>query len=250
MRSGTTWRNILKALPVPTDREPYPKMNLADNLHRVLASIDSATRRADRPPGSVRLVAVTKTWPSAVVREIVDAGQLALGENKVQELLGKVPELPAEVEWHLIGHLQQNKIRKVLPHCTLIHSVDSLALATRLSRIAGELGRTASLLLQVNVANDDAKFGFPAETLRACFESLLTLPHLRLEGLMTVPPYEDDPENVRPHFRKLRQLRDELATVYNHALPELSMGMSHDFAVAIEEGATLVRIGSSLFGSR
>lgn len=242
--------NILKALPVPTDREPYSKMNLSDNLHRVLASIESATHRAGRPPGSVRLVAVTKTWPADVVREIVAAGQLALGENKVQELLGKAPELPAEVEWHLIGHLQQNKIRKVLPHCTLIHSVDSLPLAARISRIAGELGRTASLLLQVNVANDDAKFGFPAEALRSVFGEIATLPHLRIGGLMTVPPYDDDPEKVRPHFRKLRQLRDELATVYHCELPELSMGMSHDFAIAIEEGATLVRIGSALFGSR
>lgn len=228
----------------------FSKMNIADNLHQILASIGSAVARAGRAPGSVRLVAVTKTWPAAVVREIVDAGHLVLGENRVQELLSKVPELPPEVEWHLIGHLQQNKIRRALPHCAVIHSVDSIGLAAQISRIAGELGRTTCVLLQVNVANDDAKYGFPVEVLKARFEEVLSLPHLHLGGLMTVPPYDDDPEKVRPHFRKLRQLRDELATVYNCALPELSMGMSHDFVIAIEEGATLVRIGSALFGER
>lgn len=225
-------------------------MSLADNLQSVLAAIAAATARAGRAPGSVRLVAVTKTWPSEVVREIVEAGHLVLGENKVQELLEKVGALPAEVEWHLIGHLQQNKIRKVLPHCALIHSVDSLDLARGLSRIAGELGITTSLLLQVNVANDDAKFGFPVNELRAGLGELMALPHLRICGLMTVPPYEDELEKVRPHFKKLRELRDELASAHSCALPELSMGMSHDFVTAIEEGATLVRIGSSIFGQR
>ena len=225
-------------------------MSLADNLHTVLASINTAATRADRDPGTVRLVAVTKTWPSAVVREIVEAGQLVLGENKVQELLEKVAELPAGVEWHLIGHLQQNKTRKVLPHCAMIHSVDSADLARQISRIAGELGMTARVLLQVNVANDDAKFGFPVGELRAVFGELVALPHLAIRGLMTVPPFDDDLEKVRPHFKRLRELRDELAAAHQCDLPELSMGMSHDFAIAIEEGATLVRIGSSIFGHR
>jgi len=225
-------------------------MSLADNLRTVLASIAAAATRAGREPGSVRLVAVTKTWPAETVREIVEAGQRALGENKVQELLGKVPELPAEVEWHLIGHLQQNKTRKILPHCALIHSVDSADLARQVSRLAGELGITAKILLQVNVANDDAKFGFPVSEVHACFGELIALPHLEIRGLMTVPPYDDDLEKVRPHFKKLRDLRDELTAAHQCELPELSMGMSHDFALAIEEGATLVRIGSSIFGHR
>ncbi len=225
-------------------------MSLAENLQSVLSAIAAAATRAGRDPGSVRLVAVSKTWPAVTVREIVEAGQLVLGENKVQELLEKVPELPAEVEWHLIGHLQQNKVRKVLPHCALIHSVDSTDLARQISRIAGELGITAPILLQVNVANDDAKFGFPVAGVRDVFGELLALPHLAIRGLMTVPPYDDDLEKVRPHFQKLRGLRDELAAAHHCDLSELSMGMSHDFAVAIDEGATLVRIGSSIFGHR
>lgn len=225
-------------------------MSLADNLRTVLASIAAAVTRAGREPGVVRLVAVTKTWPAETVREIVEAGQRALGENKVQELLGKVPELPAEVEWHLIGHLQQNKTRKILPHCALIHSIDSADLARQVSRLAGELGLTAKILLQVNVANDDAKFGFPVSEARASFGELIALPHLEIRGLMTVPPYDEDLEKVRPHFKRLRELRDELAAAHQCDLPELSMGMSHDFAIAIEEGATLVRIGSSIFGHR
>lgn len=225
-------------------------MSLADNLRTVLASIADAVTRAGREPGAVRLVAVTKTWPAETVREIVEAGQRALGENKVQELLGKVPELPAEVEWHLIGHLQQNKTRKILPHCALIHSIDSADLARQVSRLAGELGLTAKILLQVNVANDDAKFGFPVAEARASFGELIALPHLEIRGLMTVPPYDEDLEKVRPHFKRLCELRDELAAAHQCDLPELSMGMSHDFAIAIEEGATLVRIGSSIFGHR
>jgi PLP dependent protein len=225
-------------------------MSLADNLSTVLASISAAATRAGRDPGSVRLVAVTKTWPAEIVREIVNAGQRVLGENKVQELLGKVPELPADVEWHLVGHLQQNKTRKVLPHCALIHSVDSADLARQISRLAGELGIIAKILLQVNVANDDVKFGFPVSEARASLGELIALPHLEIHGLMTVPPYDDGLEKVRPHFIKLRELRDELAAAHRCDLPELSMGMSHDFAIAIEEGATLVRIGSSIFGPR
>lgn len=225
-------------------------MSIADNLQDVRAAIAAAAEKAGRDPRSVRLVAVTKTWPPAVVQEVVDAGQRVLGENKVQELLGKVGELPDDVEWHLIGHLQQNKTRKVLPHCTMIHSVDSADLAAQISRVAGELGITARILLQVNVASDDAKFGFPVGEVRNVFGELLLLPNLEIRGLMTVPPYEDDLEKVRPHFAKLRELRDELAAANHCNLPELSMGMSHDFVIAIEEGATLVRIGSSIFGHR
>lgn len=225
-------------------------MSIADNLKLVRTSIASAAEKAGRDPSSVRLVAVTKTWPPEIIREVIAAGQLALGENKVQELLEKVGELPADLEWHLIGHLQQNKTRKVLPYCALIHSVDSVDLAAQINRIAGELGRTAKVLLQVNVASDDAKFGFPLGEVRRVFGDLLTLPNLEIRGLMTVPPYEPDLEKVRPHFSALRRLRDELAATHHCDLPELSMGMSHDFAVAIEEGATLVRIGSSIFGHR
>ncbi len=225
-------------------------MSIAENLESVRAAISSAAEKAGRDPASVQLVAVTKTWPPEIIREVVAAGQRVLGENKVQELLEKTAVLPASIEWHLIGHLQQNKTRKVLPHCALIHSVDSAGLAAQISRIAGELGRSAKVLLQVNVANDDAKFGFPIGEVRRDFRDLLALPNLEIRGLMTVPPFEPDLEKVRPHFAALRQLRDELAADHGCDLPELSMGMSHDFAVAIAEGATFVRIGSSIFGHR
>ena len=214
-----------------------------------MASV-AAEASAGREPGSVRLVAVTKTWPAGVIREVVEAGQVLLGENKVQELLEKVPVLPSELQWHLIGHLQSNKVRKVLPCCAMIHSVDSVNLAGTISRVAGELGMSARVLLQVNVASDDAKFGFPVAEIRRVFGDLTNLPNLVIRGLMTVQPYEEDVEKVRPHFVALRRLRDELAAAHASELPELSMGMSHDFAIAIEEGATLVRIGSSIFGGR
>jgi len=198
----------------------------------------------------VTLVAVSKTWPAAVVREAVDAGQRVFGENKVQELLGKAPELPDDLEWHLIGHLQKNKARKVVSVAAATVRLDSVDLAQRLDRIAGEEGLEPRVFVQVNVSGDDAKFGFAPDELAPALEEMLPLEHLRIEGLMTVPAYDPDPERVRPHFARLRELRDELAERLGRPLPGLSMGMSHDFPVAIEEGATLVRVGSSIFGQR
>ena len=172
------------------------------------------------------------------------------GENKVQEILAKVPAMADDLEWHLIGHLHKNKIRKVLPLCSSIHSIDSLELAQQVNRIAGELEITASVLVQVNVSNDDAKFGFSETAVREHWQSLMELSHLNIEGLMTVPVFNPNPEAVRPDFARLRRLRDAFTDEFGGELPELSMGMSHDFEVAIEEGATLVRVGSSIFGKR
>ncbi len=214
-------------------------MSIAENLKAVQAATAPAT-----------LVAVSKTWPAESVKEAYDAGQRIFGENKVQEILEKAPVLPSDIEWHLIGHLQKNKIRKVLPHCAMIHSVDSLALAGQISRIAGELEIVSSILLQVNISDDEAKFGFTAEMLREAFAEIKSLPHLSVEGLMTVPRFDPDPEEVRPAFAALRSLRDDLASEHGLTLPHLSMGMSHDAKVAVEEGATLVRVGSSIFGKR
>lgn len=225
-------------------------MSIAENLHRVREELAEAAREAGRNPDSVTLVAVSKTWPAEDVAEAAAAGQRIFGENKVQELLAKAPECPSGLEWHLIGHLQSNKVRKVLPACALIHSIDSTDLARDVSRIAGELGMTARVLLQVNVASDEAKFGFPVAVVKAAFGEIAALPGLEIIGLMTVPPYEEDVERVRPHFAALRRLRDELSDVHKIALPELSMGMSHDFQIAVAEGATLVRVGSSIFGQR
>ena len=225
-------------------------MSIADNLTRVRAELAGAARAAGRDPDSVTLVAVSKTWPASDVAEALAAGQRVFGENKVQEMLAKIPEAPAGLEWHLIGHLQSNKVRKVLPVCALIHSVDSLGLARDLSRVAGELGLIARVLLQVNVASDEAKFGFPVGVVKAAFAEILTLPHLEVRGLMTVPPFDEDLERVRPQFAALRRLREELEKDHGVSLPELSMGMSHDCRIAIEEGATMVRVGSAIFGRR
>ncbi len=225
-------------------------MSIADNLARVRAAISAAARDSGRDPDTVRLVAVSKTWPAADVAEAAAAGQTVFGENRVQELLGKIPESPEGLEWHLIGHLQGNKVRKVLPVCALLHSLDSLELARQIDRIAGELGMRARLLVQVNVAGDDAKYGFSPAALEECFDEIAAMPRLEPCGLMTVPPYEDDPEAVRPHFAALRRLRDRLQQAHGLPLPELSMGMSHDYPVAVAEGATLVRVGTSVFGRR
>lgn len=225
-------------------------MSIADNLDQVRADLAAEARKAGRPPGSVALVAVSKTWPAADVAEAAAAGQRLFGENKVQELLAKAAEAPAGLEWHLVGHLQSNKIRKVLPVCALIHSVDSTELARQIGRLAIELGTTARVLLQVNVAGDDAKFGFSAERVRREFSTLAELPGLEVRGFMTVPPYDEELERVRPHFAALRRLRDELEEAHGVSLPELSMGMSHDFRIAVAEGATMVRVGSSIFGRR
>jgi pyridoxal phosphate enzyme (YggS family) len=225
-------------------------MSIADNLTRVRVELAEAARAAGRDPDSVTLVAVSKTWPASDVAEALAAGQRVFGENKVQEMLAKIPEAPAGLEWHLIGHLQSNKVRKVLPVCALIHSVDSLGLARDLSRVAGELGLIARVLLQVNVASDEAKFGFPVGVVKAAFAEILTLPYLEVRGLMTVPPFDEDLERVRPQFASLRRLREELEKDHCVSLPELSMGMSHDCRIAIEEGATMVRVGSAIFGRR
>jgi PLP dependent protein len=219
---------------------------IAKRLAAIHHQITAAALAAGRDPLSVQLCAVSKTFPAAAVLEALAAGQTLFGENRVQEALEKAPLIPSPARWHLIGHLQSNKVRKVLPLVEMIHSVDSTSLASDISRIAGELGLRARILLQVNVASDDAKFGFPCETLRREFHTLLNLPHLEIAGLMTIPPLLGDPQ---PHFAALRHLRDSLAS-RSHALPELSMGMSSDFPAAIAEGATIIRIGSAIFGGR
>ena len=210
----------------------------------------SAADRVGRQVSDIRLVAVSKTYPPSVIREAWEVGQRVFGENRVQDALPKIQELPAEAEWHFIGHLQSNKIRKALPAFTLIHGVDNPELAIQINRIAGEMGLTASVLLETNVSGEASKFGFSPDALRQNLEDLLSLPNLCVKGLMTMAPYSEDPENARPVFSALRKLRDELASKTQHPLPELSMGMSGDFEVAIGEGATIVRIGSSIFGHR
>ena len=218
---------------------------VAEHLADIRQQITAAAVAADRDPGSVQLCAVSKTFPPEVIREAMDAGQTLFGENRAQEAVAKIPLLPP-ARWHLIGHLQSNKVRKILPLVEMIQSVDSADLAKDISRIAGELGLRMKVLLQVNVAGDDDKFGFTASSVAAALPDLLQLPGTEIRGLMTIPPLEGDP---RPHFAALRRLRDALASA-THPLLELSMGMSGDFRAAIAEGATIVRVGSAIFGVR
>jgi len=223
---------------------------ISNNLINIHSRIQDAAHRVGRQLSDVRLVAVSKTYPPAVIQEAWNAGQHVFGENRVQDALPKIAELPAEAKWHFIGHLQSNKIRKALPAFTLIHGVDNLELAQQINRIAGEMGLTANILLEINVSGESSKFGFSPTDLRQNLEGLLCLPNIGINGLMTMAPYSEDPETARPVFSKLRILRDELAAKTGQALRELSMGMSGDFEVGIEEGATIVRIGSSIFGHR
>jgi len=224
--------------------------NIEANLNRVQNEIAQAAQVSGRNVTDIELVAVTKTHPAEIVREAVDAGQTLFGESKVQEARVKIPLLPSNLRWHFIGHLQKNKIRHALPFFEVIHSVDSVDLAQAIDRIAQEDGLHPRILLEVNVAGEGSKFGFKATTLRAELESLLMLPRLSIEGLMCIPPLAEDAETSRTYFVELRKLRDALEKEFQVKLPQLSMGMTNDYSVAVEEGATLVRVGTAIFGER
>jgi pyridoxal phosphate enzyme (YggS family) len=224
--------------------------SICENLECVREQVAHAAGKAGRVPGEVELVAITKTHPAEKVREAIEAGQTLFGESRVQEARAKIPELSLSLRWHFVGHLQKNKIRHALPLFELFHSVDSLALAQDMNRIADEEGMHPRVLLEVNVAGEGSKFGFKPETMRAQMESLLALPRLSIEGLMTIPPLAEDAEASRKYFAQLRELRDRLQTEVRVDLPQLSMGMTQDFPIAIEEGATLVRVGTAIFGER
>jgi pyridoxal phosphate enzyme (YggS family) len=220
-------------------------------LNEIRQRIFAALRKASRPPeDSPELVAVSKTHPPERLREALEHGLLLFGESRVQEARAKILLLPPRCRWHFIGHLQKNKIRQALPLFELIHGVDSTETAREIDRVAGELGFHPRVLLEVNLAGESSKFGFPPEALPAQLEALLLMPRLQIEGLMTIPPPAAEPENNRRFFAALRDLRDALAKSFGVPLPSLSMGMSDDYEVAVEEGATLVRIGSALFGPR
>ena len=224
--------------------------SIADNLERVREQIAQATGKAGRSIDDVELVAISKTHDAVKVREAIEAEQSLFGESRVQEARVKIPELPSNLRWHFVGHLQKNKIRHALPLFELIHSVDSLALAQDINRIAEEDGLHPRVLLEVNVAGEGSKFGFTPEKLREDLENLLALPRLSILGLMTIPPIADEAEASRKYFVELRELRDRLQTEFHVDLAQLSMGMTQDFAIAVEEGATLVRVGTAIFGER
>jgi pyridoxal phosphate enzyme, YggS family len=224
-------------------------MSFEIRFSAVRERIAAAAARAGRSAADVRLVAVSKTFPPEMVDAALAAGAAIVGENRVQEALAKAP-LCRSAEWHLIGPLQRNKIRAAFSLFTTIHSVDSIHLLRDIARIQEETGLRPRLLLEVNVAGESSKFGFTPESARAGIEEALALGGLSVAGLMTVPPFAADAEASRPRFAKLRELRDSLEAEFGVALPELSMGMSGDYEVAIEEGATFVRVGSALFGRR
>ena len=224
--------------------------DIAENLERVRKQIVAASKKSGRNVDDLELVAISKTHDAVKVREAIEAGQTLFGESRVQEARVKIPELPSNLRWHFVGHLQKNKIRHALPLFELIHSVDSLALAQDINRIAEEDGLHPRVLLEVNVAGEGSKFGFTPEKLREDLENLLALPRLSILGLMTIPPIADEAEASRKYFVELRELRDRLQTEFHVDLAQLSMGMTQDFAIAVEEGATLVRVGTAIFGKR
>ena len=221
---------------------------ISENLELVKQKMRDAADRSGRRYSDIELLAVSKTKPPDAIQEAVAAGHSLFGENKVQELVAKAPILPGHLRWHFIGHLQSNKIRKVIPLAEAIHSVDSVDLATQINRISDDLALHPKVYLQINIAADGAKFGFSPEECERALDALLALPRLEIVGLMTIPAFDPDPEKTRRHFIALREFRDRLASTV--PLPGLSMGMSHDFEVAIEEGATIVRVGSQIFGAR
>lgn len=227
-------------------------MSIAANCQTINDRISAAARRAGRAPESVRLVAVSKTQPAAAVREAAQGGQRLFGENYVQELVAKAAEVAETVEWHFIGALQSNKVRQIAGLVSLIHSVDRLSLAEEIDRQWGKLGASADVLIQVNISRESTKSGTSATELIQLVRSVAALPHVRVRGLMTMPPFFDDPEGARPFFRELHRLAGEVSAeqIPGVEMAELSMGMSGDFEVAIEEGATLVRVGSAIFGER
>jgi len=222
---------------------------LKANLERVRSRIAAALERAGRAPGSCRLLAVTKGRTAAEVEELARLGQTEFGENRVQEASGKIPAVHAAARWHMIGHLQRNKAKKALELFEVVHSVDSIKLLEELGSLASRLGRSPEIFLEVNVSGESTKSGFAPDELPAACARARELPNLRLVGLMTMAPLATNPEETRPVFRSLRELRDELnaACAYTRTLDELSMGMSQDFEIAVEEGASWVRIGSALF---
>jgi len=225
-------------------------VEIGANLRAVKQRVARAAERSRRDCSEVELLVVTKTWSPSVITEVLEEGHTLLGENKLQEAEKKIAQLPDGLRWHFIGHLQRNKARKALALFDSIHSVDSVRPARHLDRVAGELNRKTSIFLQVNAAGEESKSGFAVGELAEALPDLAGLSNLEVAGLMSIPPVVAQPEAARSSFRALRALRDDLQQGTGMSLPGLSMGMSHDFEVAIEEGATIVRVGSSIFGPR
>ena len=225
-------------------------MGFVENLGSIRQRIAAACARAGRAVNSVTLLAVSKSHPPETIRAAVDCGQLLFGENKIQEAKAKIPLCPGKARWQFIGHLQSNKVRDAVELFEMIQGVDSLAIAQEISKRAEQAAKTLPILLEVNVAGEGSKFGYAPEKLLAELNELNALPKIEIHGLMAIPPFAAVPEKARPYFQKLRELKLQCENILGAPLPHLSMGMSGDFEVAIEEGATIVRIGTALFGER
>ena len=225
---------------------------LKDNYEAVKNNIEQACMRSNRDLSEVTLIAVSKTKPVPMLQEIYDAGARDFGENKVQELCQKYEELPQDIRWHMIGHLQRNKVKQVVGKAALIHSVDSYRLAQEISLQAQKQNITVPILIEVNIAKEESKFGIAKEDTIQLVEEIAELPNLTIQGLMTIAPFVDDPEDSRLYFREIKQLSVDIKNknIDNVTMDVLSMGMTNDYEVAIEEGATIVRVGTGIFGAR
>lgn len=225
---------------------------IGENIQAVEEAIEDACQRSGREREAVTLIAVSKTKPLSMLREAYEAGARDFGENKVQELMDKIPEMPSDVRWHMIGHLQRNKVKYIVDKVYMIHSVDSLRLAEEISREALKKNVTVKILLEVNVAGEESKFGTTVSETAALAEKIAKLPAVQIDGLMTIAPFVEDPEDNRIYFQKLKQLSVDIIrrNIDNINMNVLSMGMTGDYSVAVEEGATCVRVGTGIFGER
>ncbi|UCD72472.1 MAG: YggS family pyridoxal phosphate-dependent enzyme [Syntrophobacterales bacterium] len=226
--------------------------SIGDNLLRVLERMNQAAARAGRDPGEIKLVAVSKTIETARIRQAIEAGVTILGENYVQEARQKIEEIGHGIQWHMVGHLQSNKAKYAVTLFDYIHSVDGIPLAREIDRRAAQKGKMVRVLLEVNLSGETSKFGMGPKAAMELIHHVSALKHICIEGLMTMPPYFDEPEKARPYFIRLRELRDRIQKegIEGVRMDELSMGMSGDFEAAIEEGATMIRVGTAIFGER
>lgn len=224
--------------------------HLADSLEQVRDRIFRVCESADRDPGEITIMAVTKTVGPDDIQEAVERGLRVFGENRVQEALEKIPRCPGNIEWHFIGHLQSNKVRAAVARFEMIHSIDSWKLLEAVNAAAQEHGRSMPVCLQVNVAGESSKHGYAPDDLSATLDRIGELGYVDVVGLMTIPPFTPDPSDARPHFKRLCALRESARHDYGLSLDVISMGMSHDFEIAIEEGSTCIRLGATLFGER
>lgn len=225
---------------------------ITENLEQVRKNIDEACRMAGHDPKEVTLIAVSKTKPVSMLKEAYDAGARCFGENKVQEIMDKHPQLPEDIQWHMIGHLQRNKVKYIVDKVSMIHSVDSLRLAQTIEQEAAKHNVCVPVLLEVNVAQEESKFGLKMDEVLPLIETIADFPHIKVQGLMTIAPYVENAEDNRDFFRQLKKLSVDIEAknINNVSMSVLSMGMTGDYQVAVQEGATMVRVGTGIFGER